>query len=51
MDIITAKNILGDRANWELKNMLKALSTFKILNTEEEAEQLEAVKVLLKFKK
>jgi hypothetical protein len=43
-----AREILGDRATWELKNMKKALSSFPILNTEEENKRLEAVKVMLK---
>lgn len=43
-----AEEILGDRATWELKNMKKALSMFPILNTDEENERLEAVKVMLK---
>jgi len=43
-----AQKILGDRADWELKNMLKALSMFTILNTDEENERLEAVKIMLK---
>lgn len=43
-----AREILGDRATWELKNMKKALSSFPILNTEEENQRLKAVKVILK---
>jgi hypothetical protein len=43
-----AKNILGNRARWELLNMRKALSFAEILNTPEESKRLEAVKVLLK---
>jgi len=46
-----AREILGDRATWELKNMKKALSSFPILNTEEENKRLEAVKVMLKERK
>jgi hypothetical protein len=46
-----ARTILGDRATWELKNMKKALSSFPILNTKEENERLEAVKVMLKERK
>lgn len=52
MNIQEAKNILGNRSEWELKNMKKALSMFPILNSEEENKRLEAVKLLLKtFKK
>lgn len=46
-----AKEILGDRATWELENMKRALSSFPILNTAEENKRLEAVKVMLKEKK
>lgn len=51
MDLQKAKEILGDRATWELKNMKKALSMFVILNTPEENERLKAVKVMLKANK
>ena len=43
-----ALNIVGNRAKWELKNMKKALSLFPILNSPEENQRLEAVKILLK---
>lgn len=43
-----AKEILGDRAIWELRNMRKSLSMFGFMNTEEEDERLEAVNTLLK---
>ena len=48
MDKTQAKEILGDRATWELKNMKRALSFCGALNTAEENERLEAVKVMLK---
>ena len=48
MDLTEATGILVDRAIWELKRMKKALSTFPILNTEEEKNRLEAVKTMLK---
>lgn len=51
MSKMKAREILGDRATWELKNMKKALSSFPILNSEEENERLEAVKVMLKERK
>lgn len=50
MTIKQAKEILGNRAKWELKNMKHALSTLGALNTPEENERLAAVKVLLKEK-
>lgn len=46
-----AKEIVGNRATWELKNMKKALSSFPILNSEEENKRLEAVKIVLKERK
>ena len=42
-----AKAILGNRANYEIKNIKKALSSFPILNTEDENKRLEACKVYL----
>lgn len=48
MTIEKAREILGDRAKYELLNMRKALSTFPILNSDEENERLEAVEVMLK---
>jgi len=51
MTIIEAKNILGNRDVWELKHMKKALSMLELLNSEEENNRLEAVKVLLKSMK
>ena len=46
-----AKEILGDRATWELLQMKKALSMLPIFNSNEDNLRLEAVKVLLKKKK
>jgi len=51
MTLQEAKNILGDRATWELKNMRKALSILQLLNTPEDNKRLEAVKTLLKDRK
>ena len=51
MDKQQAQNILGNRARWELLHMKKALSSFIVLNTQEENNKLEAVKVLLKSTK
>jgi len=45
-----ARNRLGDRADWELKNMKKALSMFPILNSPEENKRLEDVKTLIKLR-
>ena len=43
-----AKQILGDRAKWELLNMRKALMMLSMLNTPEEDERLEAVNTMLR---
>jgi len=47
MKVKEAKEILGDKAIWELINMRSALSLCSILNSEEENKRLEAVNVLL----
>jgi len=46
-----AKSILGNSAEWELKNMKKALELIPFLNTTEENLRLAAVKHMLKIKK
>jgi len=51
MDIKKAKQILGDRATWELQNMKIALEMMPIINTQEDNERLEAVKVMLREKR
>jgi len=51
MNLEEAKEILGDRATWELRNMKKALTMLPILNTDEDNLRLEAVKVMLKHRK
>ena len=48
MTLEEAKNILGNRAKWELKNMKRALEFMEILNTNNENKRLEAVKTMLK---
>lgn len=48
MELKQAKEILGDRALWELKHMKKALEIMGMFNTDEENERLEAVKILIK---
>lgn len=47
MTIQQAKDKLGDRAEWELRNMIKALSFMGALNTPEEDERLRAAKILV----
>lgn len=48
MTIEQAKSIIGNRSAWELRNMIKALSLFRILNTNEENQRLRAAKLVLK---
>ena len=51
MNLQEAKDILGDRAKWELRNMKKALEFMGAFNTEEEDKRLQAVKIMLKASK
>lgn len=51
MTTAEAKEILGDRARWELVNMRRALNMMPILNTPEETKRLEAVNVMLSKRK
>lgn len=51
MTIKEAKQIVGNQPTWALKNMVRALTMFRGLNTEEENRRLEAAKVVLGFKK
>lgn len=48
MTKIEAKNLLGDRAEWELKAMIRALSIMPFFNTDEDNQRLEACKILIK---
>lgn len=51
MSLDEAKKILGDRSQWELKHMIKALAMFQILNTPEDNLRLKAARVILKHKR
>lgn len=51
MSIMDAEKILGDRADWELRAMKKALTTMPLLNTPEENQRLQAVKVMLRSRR
>ena len=51
MSIDQARQIVGNRAHWELLAMRKALSMHAWLNTPEESQRLAAVKTLLKANK
>ena len=48
MNIKEARAIVGNRADWELRNMVKALESFPALNSEADNERLQACKVVLK---
>ena len=48
MSIEEAKKIVGNRARWEIKNMVRALSKLNLLNTPEENRRLAAAKLVLK---
>ena len=51
MTIDQARAIAGSYARWELAAIKKALSMHQWLNTVEEKQRLEAVKILLRVKK
>ena len=52
MDVDQAKKLLGNRPDWELKNMIRALQILGgFLNTPEDNNRLQAAKVLLKEKR
>ena len=46
-----SKQRIGDRAEFELRNMKKALGMFPIMNTPEENQRLKDVKTVLKLRK
>ena len=48
MTIQEAWSIVGNQPKWAIKNMIKALSMMKSLNTSEENCRLEAGKICLK---
>lgn len=50
MTLEQAKKIVGNQPKWALKNMVRALSMFRSLNTPEENERLEAAKIILKLR-
>lgn len=51
MTIDQARAIAGHYARWELSAIKKALSLHQWLNTAEEKQRLQAVKILLRAKK
>lgn len=46
MTLDQAKAIIGNRADWELSNMIRALSWCELLNSPEDTERLEAAKIV-----
>jgi hypothetical protein len=48
MNIKQAREIVGNRAEWELRNMVKALESLPALNSEADDERLKACKMVLK---
>ena len=48
MNVKEAHTIIGNSPTYALKNMVKALSMLRALNTEEEERRLEAGKIILK---
>lgn len=50
MTLLQARDIVGNRARWELIAMRRALSMLQYLNTPEEMSRLQAVRVLLRHK-
>ena len=51
MNLIEAKQIVGNQPTWALKNMVKVLKMLPALNTAEDLIRLEAAKVVLKNRK
>jgi hypothetical protein len=51
MNIIEAKQRIGNQPTWALRNMVKALKMLPALNTAEDNERLEAAKFILKNRK
>lgn len=50
MTLDEAKKIVGNQPDWALRNMIRALSVFRALNTEEDNLRLEAAKLVLRNK-
>jgi hypothetical protein len=49
MTLDQAKSIIGNKCEWELKHIIRALNTFSFLNNPDDNERLQAAKVLLKY--
>jgi hypothetical protein len=48
MDIKEARELVGNRADWELRNMVKALNILPdLLNSDEDNRRLEACMIIL----
>lgn len=50
MTLDQARDIVGNRARWELRAIVRALSRLEILNTPEENQRLKAARLILKAK-
>lgn len=48
MTLEKAKAIIGNRSEWELKHIIRALNMFSFLNNPEDTERLQAAKLVLK---
>jgi len=48
MDIKEARELVGNRAEWELRAMVKALESLPLLNSDADNERLKACKIVLK---
>jgi hypothetical protein len=51
MNTTQARNLVGNRPTWELKNMVKALNMLPWLNTPEDELRLQAAKLIIKERK
>jgi len=51
MSLASAKRIIGNVADWELKVMKKALSFSPLMNSKEDEIRLKAIKVILYSKR
>lgn len=48
MTTAQARSIIGNQPTWAIKNMIKALQMFTMLNTAEDWQRLEAAKIILR---
>lgn len=48
MTLDQAKHIIGNRSEWELKHIIRALNMFSHLNDPDDTRRLQAAKIVLK---